>query len=124
MGRCGLPGKQPALSIGSEYGSRVVLRDDQVGERSSEPGPACKMGVAGGTNNPGPQSKVGLRKSPGQTPWPGDRDHGMTGDSGWQALLISRRQFPINAPLNAKHSVPHPYHSARRGLEKLLCYHF
>lgn len=47
VGRCGLPGKQPALSIGSGYGSRVVLRDDQVGERSSRPGPAGKMGVAG-----------------------------------------------------------------------------
>ena len=34
----------------------------------------------------------------------------MTGDSGQQALLITRGQFPINALLSAKHRVPHPYH--------------
>lgn len=34
MGRCGLNGKQPALSIGPGYGLRVALHDNNVGERS------------------------------------------------------------------------------------------
>lgn len=32
MGRCGLNGKQPALSTGPGYGSRAALLDSEVGD--------------------------------------------------------------------------------------------